>query len=452
MSISPYAAHRSALLERLTRDQIAAVIPTATTKVRNDDSDYRFRPTSDFWYLTGFGEPSACLVLLPARNDEPARSILYLRERDKEREIWDGKRLGLDRAVDTIGVDETRNIENLWEDLANVLNNQENIMWKFGDGEDQDRRMLQLFTKLRNRARGNTEPAKTLVDPGPYLSEMRLFKGPEEVEMMRRAAVLTAETHTALMAKTTPGMNEAEAEAFLDYSYRKAGSTGAAYNHICAGGGNACILHYIENNEPLKDGDLMLVDSGAECDFYAADITRTFPVNGKFSPEQRALYEVVLKAEEASIAVVKPGVRFEDVHAATLDVIIDGLLELGLLKGPPEEVRKESSFRAFFMHKTSHWLGLDVHDCGAYNKDGESRALEPGMVLTVEPGIYVDPENEDVEERWRGIGIRIEDDVLVTENGHEVLTKAAPKSIEDVEAACAGAEGHARREAAAQNA
>lgn len=437
MSIYPYATHRSALLERLSRDQIAAVIPTATTKVRNDDSDYRFRPTSDFWYLSGFAEPAACLVLLPARDGEPARSILYLRERDKEREIWDGKRLGLDRAVDAIGVDEARNIENLWEDLASVLKNQENIMWRFGDGEEQDRRMLQLFTKLRDGARGNVQPAKILMDSSPYLSEMRLIKGPEEIELMRSAAVLTAETHKALMAKVKPGMNEAEAEAFLDYSYRKAGSTGAAYNHICAGGGNACILHYIENNEPLRDGDLILVDSGAERDFYAADITRTFPVNGKFSPEQRDLYEIVLRAEEASIAVVKPGVRFEDVHNTTLDVIIDGLLQLGLLTGTPDEIKESGSYRAFFMHKTSHWLGLDVHDCGAYNVDGKSRALEPGMVLTIEPGIYVDPANEDVEERWRGIGIRVEDDVLVTKDGHEVLTAAVPKSIEAVEAACA---------------
>ncbi len=452
MSNSLYAAHRTALLERLTRDQIAAVIPTATVKVRNDDSDYRFRPTSDFWYLTGFAEPSACLVLLPARDDRPARSILFLRERDKEREIWDGKRLGLDRAVDTIGVDETRNIEALWDDLPTLLSDQERIMWKLGDGEEQDRRMTQVFTGLRDRARGSIRPATTLCDPGPYISEMRLFKDAAEVEHMRRAGALTAETHASLMAKVQPGMNEAEAEAFLDYSYRKAGSTGAAYNHICAGGGNACILHYIENNESLKDGDLMLVDSGAEWDFYAADITRTFPVNGKFSDEQRALYEIVLKAEEASIAAVKPGVRFDEVHAASLKVIVDGLLELGLLSGTAEEVMDSSSYRAFFMHKTSHWLGLDVHDCGSYTKDGESRPLEPGMVLTIEPGIYVDPENEDVDERWRGIGIRIEDDVLVTESGHEILTSAAPKSIEEVEAACAGSTGHARRATAGQGA
>ena len=437
MSIQPYAAHRTALLKALTRDQIAAVIPTATVKVRNDDSDYRFRPTSDFWYLTGFGEPSSCLVLLPAQDSSSARSILFLRERDKEREIWDGRRLGVERAPAALGVDEARDIERLWDDLADLLSNQPRIMWKFGDGEDQDRRMTQLFAKLRDRARGSVRPATHLVDSGPYISEMRLCKSEAEIEKMRRAAQLTAESHTALMAKTKPGMNECEAEAFLDHAYRSQGSTGAAYGHICAGGENACILHYIENDQPLKDGELMLVDSGAEWDFYAADITRTFPVGGRFSAEQRALYEVVLAAEEASIAAVKPGVPFDEIHQHSLDIIVDGLLEHGLLKGTREEVLDSGSYRAFFMHKTSHWLGLDVHDCGAYTLDGTSRALEPGMVLTVEPGIYVDPTNMDVEERWRGIGIRIEDDVLVTQDGHEVLTAAAPKSVEAVEAACA---------------
>lgn len=438
MSHSPYAEHRTALLERLTRDQIAAVIPTATVKVRNDDSDHRFRPTSDFWYLTGFAEPSACLVLIPGKNGSPARSVLFLRKRDKEREIWDGRRLGLERAPKALGVDEARDIDGLWDELPALLNDCERIMWKLGDGEDQDRRFTQLFARLRDRARGTTRPATTLLDPGPYLSEMRLRKNEAELERMRKAAQLTAETHTALMAKVAPGVTETEAEAFLDYEYRRHGSTGAAYNHICAGGANACILHYIENDQPLRDGDLMLVDSGAEWDFYAADITRTFPVNGRFTPDQKALYEIVLKAEEEAIAAVRPGVRFDEVHAASLGVIVEGLIELGLLKGTKEEVMDSGAYRAFFMHKTSHWLGLDVHDCGVYAIDGESRPLEPGMVLTIEPGIYVDPENEDVDQRWRGIGIRIEDDVLVTESGHEVLTSAAPKSVADVEAACGG--------------
>ncbi|MEM8713448.1 MAG: aminopeptidase P N-terminal domain-containing protein, partial [Planctomycetota bacterium] len=338
MSQSPYAEHRTALLERLTRDGIAAVIPTATVKVRNDDSDYRFRPTSDFWYLTGFTEPSSCLVLIPAKDGSPARSVLFLRKRDKEREIWDGRRLGLERAPDTLGVDEARDIDHLWDELPALLNDFERIMWKLGDGEDQDRRMTQLFARLRDRARGTTRPAAALLDPGPYLSEMRLRKDEAELERMRKAAQLTAETHTALMAMVSPGVTETEAEAFLDHEYRRNGSTGAAYNHICAGGANACILHYIENDQPLRDGDPMLVDSGAEWDFYAADITRTFPVNGRFTEDQRALYEVVLKAEEEAIAAVRPGARFDQVHEASLHAIVDGLIALGLLKGTRDEV------------------------------------------------------------------------------------------------------------------
>jgi Xaa-Pro aminopeptidase len=265
-----------------------------------------------------------------------------------------------------------------------------------------------------------------------------VIKGDAELEHMRRAATLSAETHAALMRHVQPGMNECEAEAFLDYRYRGAGSTGAAYNHICAGGANACILHYIENDQPLKDGDLLLVDSGAEWHYYAADITRTFPVGGKFSPEQRALYQVVLDAEEAAIAVAAPGVEFDRIHEVALGVIVDGLLQHGLLKGTAEEALESGSYRDFFMHKTGHYLGLDVHDCGRYTTaEGASRPLEPGMVFTVEPGIYVDPENMDVEARWRGIGIRIEDDVLITDDGHEVLTSGVPKAVEEVEAMCA---------------
>ncbi len=438
MTIQPYADHRASFLERLNELQAAAVIPTATSKTRNDDSDYRFRPTSDFWYLSGFAEPDSCLVLLPAQADRPARSVLFLRERDKEREIWDGRRLGIERAMEALKVDEARNINDLWTELPALLNDHQRILWRFGDGEAQDRKMLDLFTQLRDRARGKVRPPVELLDPLPYLHEQRLIKTDAEIERMRRAAEITAQAHTGLMALVQPGTNEREAEAFLDHAYRSQGSTGAAYNHICAGGDNACILHYIENDQPLRDGDLMLVDSGAEYDFYAADITRTFPVNGRFTDDQRALYEIVLAAELASIEKVAPGVPFDDIHAASLHVIIDGLIELGLLCGTREEVLDSGTYRAFFMHKTSHWLGLDVHDCGRYYDGEDARPLQPGMVLTIEPGIYVDPENEEVDARWRGIGIRIEDDVLVTPEGHEILTAAAPKSVEDVEAACAG--------------
>jgi Xaa-Pro aminopeptidase len=438
MSHSLHALHRARFLDLLAARDAVAIIPTATTKTRNDDADYKFRPTSDFWYLTGLNEPGACLVLLPGKDGEEPRSVLFLRERDKLREIWDGRRLGLERAPGTLGVDAAMDIEELWTELPGLLEGRERIMWRFGDDDVADRRMIETFTSLRDRARGPVEPAKELLDPGPVLHELRVIKGDAELEHMRRAATLSAETHAALMRHVQPGMNECEAEAFLDYRYRGAGSTGAAYNHICAGGANACILHYIENDQPLKDGDLLLVDSGAEWHYYAADITRTFPVGGKFSPEQRALYQVVLDAEEAAIAVAAPGVEFDRIHEVALGVIVDGLLQHGLLKGTAEEALESGSYRDFFMHKTGHYLGLDVHDCGRYTTaEGASRPLEPGMVFTVEPGIYVDPENMDVEARWRGIGIRIEDDVLITDDGHEVLTSGVPKAVEEVEAMCA---------------
>ena len=440
MSDSTHAAHRARFLDQLADRGAAAVIPTATTKTRNDDSDYRFRPTSDFWYLTGFEEPGACLVLLPGVDGGEHRAVLFLRERDKLREIWDGRRLGLERAPDALGVDAAMDIEELWTELPKLLEGRPRIMWRFGDDEDADRRMTRMFTRLRDGARGPVEPAAELLDPAPLLHELRVIKGEAELDRMRRAAELTAEAHAALMAHVRPGMNECEAEAFLDHRYRSAGSTGAAYNHICAGGSNACILHYIENDQPLADGDLLLVDSGAEWEYYAADITRTFPVSGRFTEEQRALYQVVLDAEEAAIAVAAPGVPFDRIHEVALGIVVDGLLEHGLLSGTREEVLESGAYRDFFMHKTGHYLGLDVHDCGRYlTEDGASRPLEAGMVFTVEPGIYVDPENEDVEPRWRGIGIRIEDDVLVTADGHEVLTSAAPKSIEAVEAMCGAA-------------
>lgn len=437
MQNSLHARHRERFLERLTAQGAAAIVPTATPKVRSNDSDYRFRPHSDFWYLTGFSEPGACLVLLPALGDQPERSVLFLRPKDKEREIWDGRRLGVEAAPEALGVDEAHDIAKLWDELPKLLAGYEAIAWRFGDDAAADAKMIDAFTTLRGRARGAVQPPTALLDPAPMLHEMRLIKSEDELELMRRAAKITAAAHRDLMGFVQPGRNECEVEAFLDHAYRSNGSTGAAYGHICAGGGNACILHYVENDQPLAEGDLILVDSGAEWSYYAADITRTFPVNGRFTAEQRALYEVVLRAEIAAIEAVKPGARFDDIHAAALEVVVDGLLEHGLLEGTREQVLDNGSYRAFFMHKTSHWLGLDVHDQGRYFEDGESRALEPGMVLTVEPGIYVDPGNESVDARWRGIGIRIEDDVVVTAEGHEVLTADAPKSVEDVEAACA---------------
>jgi Xaa-Pro aminopeptidase len=440
-----YQKHRERLLEQLSEARTAAVIPTARHQVRNHDCEYRFRPASDFWYLTGFGEPESVLVLLPdgaGKTEEgapPLRSVLYLRERDQQQETWTGRRLGVERAAEALGVDEARPIGDLWRDLPELLKGYERILYRAGEDEPRDRQMFEVLGKLRRLARGGVLPPIELVDTAVHLHELRLFKSEEELGLMRRGARITCEAHRAAMATCRPGMNECELEALIEYTFRKQGATGAAYNSIVAGGDNACILHYIENRATLKDGELLLIDAGAEIDCYATDVTRTFPVNGTFTPTQRELYELVLEAETAAIAAARPGVTHKSIHTTALGVLVRGLLRLGLLEGTQESVLEDESYKRFYMHGTSHWLGLDVHDCGAYTKDDESRLLEPGMVFTVEPGLYIAADDETVEARWRGIGVRIEDDVLVTRNGHEVLTAAIPKSVAEVEAACRAA-------------
>ncbi len=439
MSHAPYREHRRQFLELLRDKRAAAVIPTATHKVRNHDCEYRFRPESDFWYLTGFDEPESALVLMPGRtNADAMRCVLFLRERDREREIWTGRRLGVAAAVEALGVDEARPIEKLWSDLPELLRGYERILYRTGGDEARDRRMLETFGRLRLAARGPIAPPLELVDLVPTLHEQRLFKSEAELERMRAAARITREAHVEAMRRAKPGVNEGEIDALIEYTFRRLGSTGPAYTPIVAGGANACILHYVENDQPLVDGELLLIDAGAEHEYYACDVTRTFPVNGRFTAEQRALYEVVLDAQLAAIAHVKPGVTFVSVHERALEVLCRGLARLGLAPGDGERVLRDETYKRFYMHRTSHWLGLDVHDCGAYLDAGASRRLMPGMVLTVEPGLYVAPDDETVEKRWRGIGIRIEDDVLVTPAGHEVLTSAIPKSIDELEATCQG--------------
>jgi Xaa-Pro aminopeptidase len=437
--MSLYRAHRQRFLELLRAERAAAIIPTAAHKVRNHDSEYRFRPESDFWYLTGFAEPDSVLVLLPGLAPGSApRSVLFLREKDREREIWTGRRLGVAAAPAALGVDEARPIEKLWNELPKLLENHERILYRTGLDETRDRRMLETITKLRGAARGNIVPPLELADVSPTLHELRLFKSPQEIELMRRAARLSQEAHTEAMKRAAPGVNEREIDALIEYTFRKGGATGPAYTPIVAGGANACILHYVENDQPLADGDLLLIDAGAEFDHYASDVTRTFPVNGRFTDDQRAIYDVVLAAQLAAIEHVRPGVTFVSVHERALAVLCRGLAELGLCAGTESEVLAKETYKRFYMHRTSHWLGLDVHDCGAYLANGSSRTLEPGMVLTVEPGLYIAPDDTTVDARWRGIGVRIEDDVLVTATGSDVLTQAIPKSVSDVEAACQG--------------
>jgi len=445
-----YRKHRERFLEKLAETGSAAVIPTASHKVRNHDCEYRFRPTSDFWYLTGFDEPESVLVLLPdgvrgaspkedgEKDAKPVRSILFLRERDPAKETWTGRRLGVERAPEALGVDEARPISELWSALGELLVDYPRIYYRIGTEAEDDRRMLEVLAGLRNKARGTTRSPYELVDPAPILHEMRLFKSEEELVLMREAASISREAHEAAMASAEPGMNECEVEALIEYVFRSRGGTGCAYATIVAGGENACVLHYVTNDMTLEDGGLLLIDAGAEYDYYAADITRTFPINGTFTLEQRAIYDLVLEAEETAIAAVAPGVPFDTIHETALRVLVRGMLRLGLLEGTEEKVIEDESYRRFFMHKTSHFLGLDVHDCGAQALNGKFRPLEPGMVFTVEPGLYVSADDETVEERWRGIGVRIEDDVLVTETGYEVLTEGTPKTVEEVEAACRG--------------
>ena len=433
-----YRDNRARFMALLAQRGAAAIVPTASAKIRNHDSEYRFRPDSDFWYLTGFGEAESVLVLLPGSPAAAApRSVLFLREKKRDEEVWTGLRLGLDAAPAALGVDAAHPISELWSRLPKLLEGYERVVYRRGLDETRDRNVHGVLAKLRAQVRSELPLPMELIDPALLLHELRLFKTGEELGLMRRAAAITTEAHVAAMRETRPGMRENEIDALLTYTFLRRGASGAAYGNIVAGGANACILHYHENDRELKDGDLLLIDAGAEFECYASDVTRTFPINGRFSPEQRALYEVVLAAQLAAIEHVQPGHGFQSVHEVAVRVLCEGLAALGLLHGDVEELRRGEAYKRFYMHRTGHWLGLDVHDCGAYVVGGASRTMQPGQVLTVEPGLYVAPDDEQVEPRWRGIGIRIEDDLLVTATGHEVLTREIPKSVEDVERACA---------------
>ena len=428
----PFAKHRESLLTSLAASDAAGVYFSGVEKLRNGDSTFRFRPESDFYYLTGCREPEACLVLLPHGEK---RSVLFLREKDREQEIWTGRRVGVEAAPATFGVDLAFAFDELAERLPRKLVGHSGIEYALGVDGDRDHAMTECANKAVRLGRAGGLVPEHWFHPRTHVHEARLRKSADEIAIMRRAADVSAEAHRAAMAEAEPGKNEGELDAVLDFTFKRRGGTGSAYTNIVAGGANACILHYVENDRELRAGELCLVDAGCEHGYYASDVTRTFPVDGRFTPEQRALYEVVLTAQLSAIDEAKPGAAFDSVHDVALRRLVEGLVELGLLKGSVDEALEKGTYREFYMHRTSHWLGLDVHDAGAYAKNGKSRALEPGMVLTVEPGLYVAPD-ADVERCWRGIGIRIEDDVLVTATGNDVLSKNAPKSIDDVEDAC----------------
>ena len=429
-------AARKLRRERLARALGAgvAIIPTAAEKLRNRDSDYLFRYDSYFWYLSGFPEPEAVLVIVAG--DTP-RSILFCREKHPERELWDGFRFGPEAARERFGLDEAWSIAALDEQLPRLLANQPAVHFAAGADAAWDARVLGWINAVRAQSRtGVTAPAQ-IHDVRLPLDEMRLRKDQEELATMRRAGVISSGAHHRAMLAARPGGAEYELEAELLYEFRRHGAQFPAYWPIVASGANACVLHYRDNSATLRDGDLLLIDAGCELDGYASDITRTFPVNGRFTKPQRAVYDLVLASQHAAIAATGPGVPWEAPHDAAVRVLAQGFIDLGLCKGGIDEVIQSGSYRQFYMHRTGHWLGLDVHDVGEYKLAGEWRPLEPGMTLTVEPGCYIRP-GEGVPEEFWNIGVRIEDDVLVTGAGCEVITRDAVKTAADIEALMAG--------------
>ena len=425
-------AHRAAYMQAMHGG--VAVHGTGPERVRSRDSHYRFRPDSDFWYLTGYPEPDAVAVLRP--DAETERYVLFVRPRDPEKEVWNGRRAGVDGARTIYGADAAYPIETLDEHLPRLLRGSSRLHYATGLDVDFDRKLLGWLRDMHARTRdGITLPAD-LIHPSSVLHELRLFKSADEVAVLRRAAALTNDAHRAAMAGVHEGMGEYEIEALVEGAFRSGGGAGPGYLSICAAGNNATVLHYNTNNGRVGKGELVLLDAGCEVDGYTADVTRSFPATGRFSAPQREIYDAVLAAQLDGCRQVAPGNTFLSVHEVTLRRLVQGMIDLQLLTGSVEENLASREYLRYYMHRTSHWLGLDVHDVGAYYVAGQqSRPLQPGMVLTVEPGIYVAADDERAPQRLRGIGVRIEDDLLVTPAGHEVLTAAIPKTVADVEGA-----------------
>lgn len=428
-----HAARRNQLLETLGHGVV--VLPAAPLFIRNNDVEHEYRQDSDLYYLTGFDEPESVAILT---TDHPEhRFVLFVRPRDPSREIWDGPRAGVEGALAHFGADAAFSIDELDERLPDYLQNHESVVYRLGRDRSFDERLHRALDKTRARGRtGSTWPT-SIVNPEALIHEMRLIKSEAEIELMREAADITKEAHLGAMRLSRPGLYEYEVEALFREVFRRRGAERVAYAPIVGSGPNATILHYRQNDREMQDGDLLLVDAGCEYGYYAADVTRTWPVSGKFTEPQRKIYEIVLEAQKASIENVRPGKTLDDIHRASVEVIVDGLLALGLLEGERERVLEEQLYRPFYMHRTSHWLGMDVHDVGFYFRDGSPRPLEAGMVITIEPGIYIAETNEDVPAEYRGIGVRIEDDIVVTEDGYLNLTGDIPREVSDIERVCA---------------
>ena len=421
--------HVEEFMRRMAPKSVA-IIPGAHDTRRSNDTHYRFRQDSDFFYLTGFEEPDSLAVIKP---EAEKKYTLFVRPRDPEREIWDGRRAGVEGAKSEFGADESFPIAEFESKLAESLDGADVLYYRLGVDSDLDNIIIKEISRMRGLNRKPIHPPQTIIDPATIVHEMRVLKSEDEIAIMQASADIAAEAHCEAMKAVRPGMQEYQIEALIEQVFRRHGAAGPAYTSIVGGGPNATVLHYINNDGELRDGDLLLLDAGAEYKGYASDITRTFPINGRYTKAQRDIYDLVLKAQMSCVEMVRPGVTHDQLKQHSIEVLTEGMIELGLLEGKIQNLIKEKKYEKFYMHGLGHMIGIDVHDVGRYYYGTESRALEPGVVMTVEPGIYIAPDTKDVPEKYLGIGVRIEDDVLCTNNGPRVLTTKVPKHAEEIE-------------------
>ena len=430
-----YSARRKELMSLMHSNSIA-IISAAPEKVRSRDTHYPYKQNVNLSYLCGFPEPESVLVLIPGRAQ--GEMVLFCRDKDLLRETWDGYREGPEGAVSNFGADDAFPIADIDDILPNLIEGKDRLYYAIGKDPEFDRHLMDWVNHVRNQRGNGALPPGEFVDLDHFINEMRLFKTAGELKIMRKAADISVSAHSRAMKASKPGLFEYQLQAEIEHEFAVHGSAGAAYTSIVGGGKNGCILHYIENRDALKDGDLVLIDAGCEYQNYAADITRTFPVNGKFSDEQAAIYDIVLQAQTDAIAVIGPGIEYNKTNEATVLAITQGLVDLGILHGDVDELIASEAHREFYMHGAGHWLGMDVHDVGDYKIDGQWRVYEPGMVVTIEPGIYIAPGNPNVDKKWHGIAVRIEDDIVVTKDGNENITAGVPKKRDEIEALMAG--------------
>jgi Xaa-Pro aminopeptidase len=430
ISKKEYADRRKDLMSMMADNSIA-VIAAASEKVRSKDTLYPYKQSTNFSYLSGFSEPCAVMLLIP--NRQQGECVLFCRDKDPLRETWDGLRLGPIEAKQALAFDDAFPIDDIDDILPGLLEGKSHIYYSAGKDKAFDKQLIQWVDEVTLDKESDSEPCCEQVDLDHLLAELRLIKSAAEIKLMRKAADISAEAHCRAMRFCQPGQYEYQLQAEIEHQFMMSGATGPAYTSIVGGGKNACILHYIENQSALKSGDLVLIDAGCEYQNYAADITRTFPINGKFSTAQAAIYDIVLAAQAAAINCISPGVTYDQANKATIEVITQGLVDLGILKGDVDQLITEGAYREFYMHSVSHWLGMDVHDVGDYKINNQWRVYEAGMLLTIEPGIYIAADNQNVDKKWRGIAVRIEDDILVTKAGREVLTDGVPKQRDQIE-------------------